>query len=95
MHNEKNHSIKHGGRNVAKYGDLINMSCEAPEISGYLGISQSIQIPTLPGLKRAQALGEILFCALIGFTSEIYEIRNPGICRGIKVNIWDWAKIRT
>ena len=31
MHNEKNHSIKHGGGDIAKYGDPINMSCEAPE----------------------------------------------------------------
>ena len=31
MHNEKNHSIKHGGGDVAKYADIINMSCEAPE----------------------------------------------------------------
>ena len=31
MHNEKNHSIVHGGGDIAKWGDLINMSCEAPE----------------------------------------------------------------
>ncbi len=31
MDNEKNHSIKHGGNNIAKYGDLLNMSCETPE----------------------------------------------------------------
>ena len=31
MHNEKNHSIKHGGGDVAKYADIINMSCDAPE----------------------------------------------------------------
>ena len=31
MHNEKNHSIKHGGGDIAKYGDPINMSCDAPE----------------------------------------------------------------
>ena len=33
MHNEKNHSIKHGGgdTSIAKYGDPINMSCDAPE----------------------------------------------------------------
>jgi hypothetical protein len=31
MHNEKNHSIKHGGGDVAKYADIINMSCEARE----------------------------------------------------------------
>ncbi len=29
MHNEKNHSIKHGGGDVAKYADIINMSCDA------------------------------------------------------------------
>ena len=30
MHKEKNHSIKHGGGDIAtgKYGDIINMSCE-------------------------------------------------------------------
>ncbi len=31
MHNEKNHSMKHGGGDVAKYADIINMSCDAPE----------------------------------------------------------------
>ena len=31
MHNEKNQSIKHGGGDVAKYADIVNMSCEAPE----------------------------------------------------------------
>ncbi len=31
MHNEKNHSIKHGGGEVATYADIINMSCDAPE----------------------------------------------------------------
>ncbi len=34
MHIEKNHSInsiKHGGGDVAKYADIINMSCDAPE----------------------------------------------------------------
>jgi hypothetical protein len=31
MHNEKNHRIKHGGGDVAKYADIINMSYEAPE----------------------------------------------------------------
>ncbi len=31
MHNEKYHSIKHSGGDVAKYADIINMSCEAPE----------------------------------------------------------------
>jgi hypothetical protein len=31
IHNEKNHSIKHGGGDVAKYADIINMSCDAPE----------------------------------------------------------------
>ncbi len=31
MYNEKNHSIKHGGEDVAKYADIINMICDAPE----------------------------------------------------------------
>ncbi len=31
MHNEKNHSIKHDGGYVGQYGDIINMSCDAPE----------------------------------------------------------------
>ena len=31
MHNEKNHSIVHGGGDIAKWADLINMSAEAPE----------------------------------------------------------------
>jgi hypothetical protein len=31
MHNQKNHSLKHGGGDIAKYGDPINMSCDAPE----------------------------------------------------------------
>jgi hypothetical protein len=31
MHNEKNHSLEHGGGHIAKYGDPINMSCDAPE----------------------------------------------------------------
>jgi hypothetical protein len=35
MHNKKNHGIKHGRGDVAKYGDIINMpvSCDAPEDS--------------------------------------------------------------
>ena len=28
MHNEKYYSIKHGGGDIAKYGDFINMRCE-------------------------------------------------------------------
>ncbi len=31
MHNEKNQSIKHGERDVGKYGYIINMSCDVPE----------------------------------------------------------------
>jgi hypothetical protein len=31
MDNEKNHNIKHGGNDIAKYADAINMSCETPE----------------------------------------------------------------
>ena len=31
MHNEKNRSIVHGGPDIARWADLINMSCEAPE----------------------------------------------------------------
>ncbi len=31
MHNEKNHSLKHGGGDIAKYAVPINMCCEVPE----------------------------------------------------------------
>ena len=31
MHNEKNHSMEHGGADIARWADLINMSGEAPE----------------------------------------------------------------
>ena len=31
MHNEKNHSIVHVSADIARWGDLFNMSCEAPE----------------------------------------------------------------
>ena len=31
MHNEKNHSMKHGSGDVAKWADVVNMSCDAPE----------------------------------------------------------------
>jgi hypothetical protein len=31
MHNEKNHSIVHVSPDIARWGDLINMSCEPPE----------------------------------------------------------------
>ncbi len=31
MDNDKNHSIVHGGNEIAKYTDVINMSCESPE----------------------------------------------------------------
>jgi hypothetical protein len=31
VHNIKNHSIKHGGGDVDKHADIVNMSCEAPE----------------------------------------------------------------
>jgi hypothetical protein len=30
-HNEMNYSIKHGGGDVGKYSDIINMSCAAPQ----------------------------------------------------------------
>ncbi len=44
-----------------------------------------------PGLNTSHVLGKPLFCALIDFTAAIYKIQNP---RGIKVNIWNRAKIR-
>ncbi len=31
MDNEKNHSMKHGGNEIARYGDLLNMSCDSCE----------------------------------------------------------------
>ncbi len=31
LDNEKNHSIVYGGNDIAKYADVINMSCEMPE----------------------------------------------------------------
>ncbi len=31
MHNEQNHSFKNGFGDIAKYGDPINMSCDASE----------------------------------------------------------------
>ncbi len=31
MHNEKNHSIVHVSSDIARWADIINMSCEAPE----------------------------------------------------------------
>ena len=31
METEKNHSIKHAPNDIVKWGDSINMSCEAPE----------------------------------------------------------------
>ncbi len=31
MDNEKNHSVVIVGNNIAKYADVINMSCETPE----------------------------------------------------------------
>ena len=31
MHNEKNHSIVHVAADIARWADLINMSCDAPE----------------------------------------------------------------
>ena len=31
MDNEKNHNMKHGGNDIARYGDLLNLSCETPE----------------------------------------------------------------
>ena len=40
MHNEKNHSMKHGGGDIAKWADLINMSCEAPETGHKLHIKE-------------------------------------------------------
>ena len=40
MANEKNHSLKHGGGDVAKWGDPINMSCDAPETAHKLWIKE-------------------------------------------------------
>jgi hypothetical protein len=40
MHNEKNHNIKHGGGDVAKYADIIKMSCYAPEDDHKLWIKE-------------------------------------------------------
>jgi hypothetical protein len=31
LHNAKNHSIVHGAPDIARWANLINMSCEAPE----------------------------------------------------------------
>jgi hypothetical protein len=31
MDTEKNHSIKHCGKYIAKYADIINVSCETQE----------------------------------------------------------------
>ncbi len=31
MRNKKNHSIMYGGGDEAKYADIINTSCDAPE----------------------------------------------------------------
>ncbi len=41
MHNEKNHSIKHGGGDVAKYADITNMSCETREDGHKFWIKES------------------------------------------------------
>jgi hypothetical protein len=40
MDNEKNHSLKHCGRDVAKWLDPINMSCDAPETAHKLWIKE-------------------------------------------------------
>jgi hypothetical protein len=40
MQNEKNHSLKHGGGDVGKWGDPINMSCDAPETAHKLWIKE-------------------------------------------------------
>ena len=31
MATEKNHSMRHGAGDIVRYGNSINMSCEAPE----------------------------------------------------------------
>ncbi len=31
MHKEKNHSTKHGPIDIARWEDIVNMSCDAPE----------------------------------------------------------------
>ena len=40
MANEKNHSLRHGGGDVAEWGDPINMSCDAPENAHKLWIKE-------------------------------------------------------
>jgi hypothetical protein len=40
MANEKNHSLRHGGGDVAKWADPINMSCDAPENAHKLWIKE-------------------------------------------------------
>ncbi len=47
MHNEKNHSIKHDGGDMAKYGN-VNMSCETPINFG----SKSLEGTKIRGLKQ-------------------------------------------
>ncbi len=44
---KKNHSIKYGAGDIAKYDDLINMSCETPEDSHNFWVKE-------PGRKTNQ-----------------------------------------
>jgi hypothetical protein len=49
MHNEKNRSMEHGGVDIARWGDLINMSGEAPETGHKFWIKE-------PGAARIKVL---------------------------------------
>jgi hypothetical protein len=40
MHNEKNHSIVHVSGDIARWGDIINMSCGAPETGNKFWIKE-------------------------------------------------------
>ncbi len=51
LHNKKNHSIKHGGGDIAKYGHLINMSCGTPKDGRKFG-SRSLGETQIRGLKQ-------------------------------------------
>ncbi len=76
MHNERNHSINHGGGDVAKYADIINMSYEAPEDGHKFWIKE-------PGWNTNQGPE----AALTMMNPSLQKEASALLCEGVQVSV--------
>ncbi len=79
MHNEKNHSLKHGGGNIAKYGYPINMSCDVPEDGHKFWVKE-------PGANTNQGPEAALSMMQHSLRKEASALLCEGV-HGIQLNI--------